>query len=368
MPVRMKDIAEDLGLSIVTISKVLRNHPDIGEETRERVLRRVRELRYRPNLSARSLVTGYSYLIGLVVPDLLHPFFAEVAKALARTLRQRGYSLIIASSEEDSDVEEGEIEHMLSRQIDGMVVVATATSHWILQRFTEQQQPFLLLDREFEGLENNFVGVDDVAAGMLATRHLIECGCTRIAHICGRQNSTGARRAVGYRQALRKAGMVVPESYTVSRERVDSESKREGKEAMRRLLALNPRPDGVFCYNDPIAIGALEALADAGVRVPEELALIGCGNLHYDDALRVPLSSIDQQSTLMGERAGERILDLVEGLDSGAPRRELLEPRLVVRESSSRKSSGVEARPQNRDPKAGPRKSSVRKPRPQGAP
>ena len=106
MTTRMKDIAEDLGLSVITISKVLRNHPDVGEETRERVLARVKELDYRPNLAARSLVTGRSYLVGLVVPDLLHPFFAEIAKFLSQVLKGNGYYLIISSSEEDPALEE----------------------------------------------------------------------------------------------------------------------------------------------------------------------------------------------------------------------------------------------------------------------
>ena len=104
MNIRMKDIAKDLGVSLITISKVLRNHPDIGEETRERVLARVKELDYRPNFAARSLVTGRSYLVGLVVPDLLHPFFAEVAKSLSEVLRQSGYYLIVSSSDEDPDL------------------------------------------------------------------------------------------------------------------------------------------------------------------------------------------------------------------------------------------------------------------------
>ena len=119
MTVRMKDIAKDLGLSVVTVSKVLRRHPDIGEETRKRVLKRVRELDYQPNVLARSLVTGRSYLIGLVVPDLLHPFFAEVAKALLTVVGKRGYSVIISSSEEDPDLEAREIRQMVARQLDG---------------------------------------------------------------------------------------------------------------------------------------------------------------------------------------------------------------------------------------------------------
>src|SRR6266702_2840647 len=122
MAVRMKDIAHDLGLSVVTISKVLRDHPDIGDETRKRVLARMKELKYRPNLAARSLITGKSWTIGLIVPDLLHPFFAQIAKAISASIRKQGYSLILASSEEDPALEQQEIEQLLARQVDVILV------------------------------------------------------------------------------------------------------------------------------------------------------------------------------------------------------------------------------------------------------
>src|SRR5690349_22984253 len=115
MPVRLKDIAQDLNLSVVTVSKVLRDHPDIGPETRERVLKRMKELNYRPNLAARALVTGRTYAIGLVVPDLVHPFFGQVAKALSSVLRVKGYSLVLSSSEDDPELEQREIEQLLAR-------------------------------------------------------------------------------------------------------------------------------------------------------------------------------------------------------------------------------------------------------------
>src|SRR4051795_9880581 len=124
MSTRMKDIARDLGVSVVLISKVLRNHPDVGDETRERVLARVKELDYRPNLAARSLVTGRTYLVGLVVPDLLHPFFAEIAKSISEALRKSGYYLIVSSSEEDPDMEEQEINQLLARRLDILLIAS----------------------------------------------------------------------------------------------------------------------------------------------------------------------------------------------------------------------------------------------------
>jgi LacI family transcriptional regulator len=339
MATRMKDIAQDLGLSIVTVSKALRNHPDIAEETRARVLKRVKELDYRPNILARGLVTGRSFLIGLVVPDLLHPFFAEVAKALSSVVAERGYSVIISSSEEDDQLEAREIEQLVSRQLDALVIASSSSDTAAFARMDRFGHPYVLIDREFPGFPANFVGIDDEAAGRLATNHLIDQGCERIAHIRGRENSTGIRRFNGYCQALEDWGLPFLEEYVVARNNVDTKSDEMGREAMQLLLKLRPIPDGVFCYNDPLAIGAANAILEAGLRIPEDIALVRCGNLHYNSSLRVPLSSIDQHSQLIGERAGHMTLDLIEQKVRPQPMSLILEPSLVMRKSSNRSGS-----------------------------
>lgn len=334
MTIRMKDIARDLGLSVVTVSKVLRDHPDIGEETRKRVLQRVKELDYEPNILARSLVTGRSYLVGLIVPGLIHPFFAEVARSLSKAIVPKGYSLIVSSSEEDATLEDREIRHLLARRLDGLVIASTGADAKLFHRMQKEAQPFVLIDRSLDNLDANFVGTDDVAVGRIATNHLIELGRRRIAHIGGGANSTSLRRRDGYLRALREHKLPIVKEYILHREFVDIQSERQGKEAMRALLQCNPRPDAVFCYNDPIAIGATNVILDAGLRVPEDIALIGCGNLHYDDWLRVPLSSIDQHSEQIGHRAGEILLQMIEERDWPVPEQVVLEPKLVVREST----------------------------------
>ena len=337
MNVRMKDIAKDLGVSLITISKVLRNHPDIGDETRERVLARVRELDYRPNFAARSLVTGRSYLVGLVVPDLLHPFFAEVAKALSEVLRQNGYYLIVSSSDEDPDLEEVEINHLLARRLDTLIIASCRTTVDVFFHIEKQNTPYVLIDRSLPGLSTNFVGVDDECVGMLATKHLIDIGCKRIAHICGPEISPGIRRMEGYKQALAKAGMKVMDDYIITQRKGDIGTKQGGAEAMRQLLSLKPRPDGLFCFNDPLAMGAMNSALDHGVRIPEDLAVVGCGNLHYDDSLRVPLSSIDQQSRRIGEEAARIALGILNSKLPAKPQTLVLQPKLIVRESTQRR-------------------------------
>ena len=337
MTIRMKDIAKDLGLSQATVSKVLRDHPDIGERTRQRVLERVKELDYQPNSLARSLVTGRSYLIGLVAPSLLHPFFAEIALALSRVVRDKGYSLIASSSEEDPELEKEEISRLLARRLDALIIATSGSNLEQFERMDSKAQPYVLIDRDLAGLTANFVGINDEKAGRLATEHLIDMGCRRVAHIRGQDNSTGIGRFEGYKQALRHRGLPFSESYVVRRSYVDTETTRQGAEAMRLLLERDPVPDGVFCFNDPLAIGAMSTILEAGLRIPEDIALIGCGNLPNNDCLRVALSSIDQQSQVIGQRAAELVLNLIESKQIPRARTIILEPTLVARSSTLRK-------------------------------
>ncbi len=332
----MKDIAKDLGLSVVTISKVLRNHPDIAEETRERVLKRVKELDYQPNLMARSLVTGRSYLIGLVVPSLLHSFFAEVAVALSAEVGKRGYSLLLASSDEQPEVESREIQQMMARHLDALVIATCAGDARMVERLERAGSAYVLIDRLVEGCAGNFVGTDDYAAGRMATEHLIAQGCKRIAHIRGPHVGTAEARLRGYREALAAHGLPWRDEMVAASKHVDSDATRHGAEAMQTLLNGPDRPDGLFAFNDPLAIGAMQAALEAGLRIPEDLAVIGCGNLHFDNLLRVPLSSIDQQSAEIGRQTATIVLESIESRVKPGPKQVILEPRLMERASSLR--------------------------------
>jgi LacI family transcriptional regulator len=337
MNVTMKDIAQELGVSIGTVSKVLRDHPDISPETRERVRQRMRELNYRPNLAARALVTGRTHTIGLVVPDLVHPFFGEVAGGLSKLLRKRGYSLIISSSDEDFELENRAIDQLLARRVDALMLASSQRDPEFFHNLDSQKTPFVLIDRRPEKGKVNFVGVNDEEVGRMATEHLIEIGCRRIAHIGGPGISTALGRLRGYRHALAHHGLPADPKYVVSREHADEASDATGYEAMNELLKAERPPDGVFCYNDPTAMGAMQAAIEKGICIPQDLAIIGSGNVRYAKFLRVPLSSIDQQSEEIGDRAAKLALKLIESKTPPKPSTILLTPRLVVRESTARR-------------------------------
>jgi len=332
-PVRMKDIARELGLSVVTVSKVFRGHVDISEETRRRVLARMEQLNYRPNLAARSLATGRSYTMGFIAPDLVHPFFSELAKHIAGAVRRNGYHLLMSSSQEEASLEKEEIEHLLARRVDVLIVASSQPDPGGLRSVAERKTPLILIDRRYDRFPAHFVGVDDVLVGRLATQHLLEQGCRLIAYIGSANASTSLGRLAGYREVLAGAGAGYRPEYVATRSHGDDVGDETGYAAMKSLLALRPRPDAVFCHNDPTAMGAMKAILESGLRIPADVAVVGCGNVRYSEFLMVPLTSIDQDCAGLGKKAGRLAIELL-NRPVKRPRTILLQPTLIARASS----------------------------------
>lgn len=333
----MRDIARDVGVSVITVSKVLRNLPDISDSTRKRVLDRVKELNYIPNFAARSLATGRSYLVGLVVPDLLHTFFAQIAVSLSNELLKKGYGLIISTTGEDPKAEEQMLDRLSGRGLDALVIASGASNSLALERLSKSGLPFVLIDRNFSSISANYVGCDHEVIGRLATEHLVEIGCKRIAHLRGPETAPGIGRLNGYLRTLAKYKLKTLPHYISSPRMADVRSRESGLDQMKQMLNLRHCPDGVFAYNDSMAIGAIDAILDAGLRIPQDIAVIGAGNLHYDAELRVPLSSIDQETGLVGERAGRLTISLIEAKTRSRVKCVIIPPKLVIRASTHRK-------------------------------
>ena len=338
MAARMKDIAKALNVSIVTVSKVLNNKDDnISEATRQRVLDCARKLDYRTNLAAKGLVTGQSKMIGLIVPELFHGFFAEVAAGMSDALGKGGYGLIISSSRDDEELERREIKQLLTRNVDALVV-ASCESQMARLESADREAPVILLDRRVA--KRNalpFVGTDDRLAGRLATQHLIDIGRSRIAFIGGPGFSPTIDRERAYRAVLREAGLKIPSKYIVSLPRNEESNHVMGGQFMRQLLKLERRPDAVFCYNDPTAWGAMLAIIEAGLRIPEDIAILGFGNTFYNSFTRVPLTSVDQNAIVMGHEAANLALIAIRDRLRRVEHSQttvLLKPSLVTRAST----------------------------------
>jgi LacI family transcriptional regulator len=347
--VRMKDIARDLGVSVGAVSKALRNDPDIGQATKDRVLRRMKELNYRPNLMARALVTGRSSIVALVVPDLMSTFFSEIAVSMSTELRKHGYSMLISWTEENPEIQAREIEHLLSIGIDAMIIATSGDDITSFRRLKERNVPYVLLDRDVPGVKAPFIGGDDVLFGTMATKHLIENGYKRIGHISGPPMSPGFGRLEGYKCALESAGIRVREDYIVTPSEPGPRTFHHGFESAKRLLAAKPRIDAIFCFNDPLAIGATEAVLSAGLRVPDDVAIIGCGNYPLGATLRYPVSTIDQNTRELGEKSATAVLSLLQKESrTAANRATIVEPQLIVRASSSRNGAAPKPKPAKR--------------------
>src|SRR5260370_6604902 len=207
MAVTLKDIARDLGVSVITVSKALRDHSDISQETKARVLKRCKEMNYRPNLAARALVTGRTNLLGFVVPDLLQSFFSEIVRGVSSALQGTGYTLVTTSSEQDPKLERQAGGQLVARGVDALRVASTQWTVDMFRRVEEAGIPYILIDRSFTGLAAHFVGVNDDEVGALATRHLAEVGCKRIAHIGGSGLSPMVGRMEGHKRTLAKLGL-----------------------------------------------------------------------------------------------------------------------------------------------------------------
>ncbi len=327
----MRRIAQELGVSTTTVSKVLNEHADIGPATRARVLAHVEQRGYRPNAVARSLSMRRTHTLGVVIPDLMHSFFVEVISAIESISSDRGYGLLLCSSGEDAQKERRELEMLRARQVDGIVVASTdAANTDVLRHLVSRGTAVVMIDRDdHPKLGCHRVLTDDRLVGRLATEHLIAMGRKTIAHLAGPPFVHARRRAAGYRKALVTHGRRVRPQLVIGAGFLEG----GGYDAMKRLLGVRPTVDAVVAANDPTAIGAMKAIWDAGLRVPDDIAIVGAGDIWHGDLLRVPLTTIAWSKDEMGRRAAELMIDQLRIDRRGRFQKIIVPPRLVVRKS-----------------------------------
>jgi LacI family transcriptional regulator len=331
MPTTLGDIARALNVSKMTVSRAINNHPEINPETRARVLAAAQKMNYRPNQFARALTSKHSYLIGIVVPDLMHSYFAEICRGVESHARPAGYQNLICSTDEDARKELDEIEALWTRT-DGLIVASSlaAQDAKSYRKLLSEGGKIVLIDRLLNGLRCPAVTTDDVQVGKLATEHLIKLGHRKIGHLRGTSASTSEGRFDGYRQAMSKARLHVYKSLVHD----CGFTEAGGRAAMKQWIAQGNLPTAIFAANDPAAVGAMEALSDAGLDVPRDVAIAGAGNIHYGDMLRVPLTTVSWSTAAMGQAAAKLLLELIDGKNSaGKPRHVIVPPELVVRRS-----------------------------------
>jgi LacI family transcriptional regulator len=337
MRVRLKDIAKDLNLSKMTISKVLRGQTDISDATKARVLKRVKELKYIPNISASSLRTGQTKTMGLVLPSIGAAYLSEVAEGINHAVCAQGFGLLVSSSQEDADSELRQIEVFLSLQVDALLIASLQeTGTYFEQMQKSRKIPVIFVDHRPPGAGNSYVRVHDEEVGRIACEHLIQCGCQRIAYLRGPRTAAGDMRAKGYRQALSDHGMTIHSDLLIESMHPEESEYQRGYAAMERLMGRRGRPDGIMAYTDMLALGAMDAAVHCSIRVPEEMRFVGCGDDPQLCGLKIPLSSINIAGRELGLKAGQLALRAIANAHSTRAQRVLVLPKLVKRRSSEK--------------------------------
>jgi LacI family transcriptional regulator len=328
----MRDVAERACVSVTTVSHVINETRPVSGELRERVLTAMGELGYQPNRLARSLRRGETHTIGMIVPDSVNPFFAEVARGVEDTSFEEGYSVILCNSDGDLDKELFYTDVLTEKQVDGILFVAAGVSTEHIRSLQTHHMPLVVVDREIPGVAVDSVLTDNARGGWLATRHLLDLGHRRIGCIMGPSDVTpSAERVVGYRQALEEADVPVDESLVLK----GDFQYQSGYQAARALLSMDGPPTAIFACNDLMAIGAISAIVEMDRRVPEDLSVVGFDDVHLASFANPPLTTIVQPKYEMGALAATMLLERLDEPDL-PPRRRLLDTRLFVRRSTSR--------------------------------
>jgi LacI family transcriptional regulator len=335
--VTILDIARELNITPATVSRALNDHPKIRESTKKAVRDTATRLNYKHNKIASSLRLGRSSIIGVIIPSAEINFFGSVVHGIEKIAAENNYSLLIYQSNELYEHEKKGVQTFLQSQVDG--VLASISKETInLDHFNEIRNrgiPLVLFDRTDDKLGVASVEVDDFAGAFQATSHLINEGCRRIAHIAGQQHvNIFNRRLKGYVEALNVHNVPLNDDLIV----YGKVSIQSGQECMKQLLSRDVIPDAVFAVEDFTALGAMQVIKAAGLRIPEDIAIIGFANEGFGEYLTPSLSTVNQQTVAMGEEAARL---LFEGLRGGKAytahqRKLILKPQVICRGSSAR--------------------------------
>ncbi|WP_147678309.1 LacI family DNA-binding transcriptional regulator [Algibacter pacificus] len=338
-PVTLKDIAEQLNISITTVSKALKDYPDVSKKTKGLVKELAKTLNYKPNTFAVNLRMKESKTIGLVVPVIVHHFFSNIIKGIISQAEKKGYLVIILQSNESYELEKKQVDLLLSQRVDGILIsLANGTADFShLNGIIQQGKPLVMFDKIAKIIKCSKIIIDDRKAAYNATQHLIDIGCKRIAHFRGAllpQNSID--RFLGYKKALLDNNFPYDPSLVYICELGDN-SFEEGKENARKLLKDHNDVDGIFINTDLVAIGAMTEFKKHGVKVPEDINIVGFSNWFMSSVISPTLTTIDQPGYKMGKTAFKQLYKEMKAIKNKKPLPSkiiTLETALIKREST----------------------------------
>ena len=334
METTIHDIAKKLNIAASTVSRALNNNPLISEATRKRIKKTADEMGYRPNILAANFRTKKTNTIGVIVPLINRHFFSSVISGIEDVAYEHGFAVTISQSNDNFEKEDKIAHTLFANRVDGLILsigMETKTFEH-LKLFSDRNIPLVLFDRVVDEIEAHKIVVDDFGGGYHATKHLIERGAKRIAHIGGPLNlKIYKNRQAGFYKALKESGLEIDESLIIN----NSLTRADGIKAIQKLIQNNKLPDAIFCANDTTALSCIIYLQGKGIKVPDEIAIIGFSNEPFSEVVTPSISTIKQPGFLMGQKAAELIINQINN-KSAKPNFETITmpTELIIRKSS----------------------------------
>jgi LacI family transcriptional regulator len=328
--VTMSDVAREAGVSKMTVSRVVNNKGEISSATRQHVLQVITRLGYRPSAIARGLATNRTGALGLIVPDIANPFFSEIARGVEENAYAAGYNVFLCSTYEDPRRERDVLDSLEEKLVDGLILCSSRLSQDDLSVITDDFPAVVLVNRSVDGEEVGVVRVDNEFGGRMATEFLLEAGHRAVGFLTGPSTSSGGRlRVKGYHQALTAAGIAIQPTW----EQGCSSNVQGGLEAAREFLPDHPELTALICFNDLVAVGALQACARLGRRVPDDLAIVGFDDIPIAALVTPPLTTCRSAQSEIGIQTMNLLLKCIDGFSKECEE-VVVRPELVVRASA----------------------------------
>lgn len=329
----IKSVAQKAGVSVATVSRVL-NHPDsVAPDTKEHILNVMQSLDYTPNWFARGLKLNRTGVIALLIPEILDLGYMEIAKGVEDVAHQKNYNIMLCNTEEDRSKEKGYIENFIARKVDGIILVSSSLKKSEIIQLKKQEISVVLIGKNEEHAGENLVYTDIKAAAGEAIKHMLEIGHRKIGMVCGaRPKAENAEKLEGFRKTLSEEGVECPPEYIVEAEN----SIEGGYLGVSKLLTLADRPEAVFVTSDIMAIGAMEKIKQSGLKIPQDIAVVGFDNLKISGFMEPKLTTVAKPMYRMGLVAARLLFDLMDedaGQDDGEPQEILIQSKLKVRKS-----------------------------------
>jgi LacI family transcriptional regulator len=337
--VTIKDIARELGISPSTVSRALKDHPDISTETKKAVNALSEKLNYQPNIVALNLRQKKTNTIGVIIPEIVHFFFSTVISGIEDIAYQAGYNVILAQSNESYQREVTDMKALFNSRVDGMLLSLSreTTNYDHIESIISKGVPIVFFDRMYNSPTSSKVVVDDYAGAKEAVLHMIDQGCKRIAHMVASPNlMISADRLRGYEDALKERNIKINKELILD---CSSGGFEEAKLVAKKALELPDRPDAIFASNDPMAMGVMMAIKEKGLKIPQDVAVVGFSNWFCGELMEPSLTTVDQPGFEMGQEAARMLIKQIEMKDKPEPVLEtkILKTKLVIRNSSLKK-------------------------------